>query len=404
MVKSKATKTGIKHIKNAPILDENVVALEDSTQDVYSIGLHGVLDFTKPLIIQENQGVIIITHNRESALSLRQAISKNVGIKVCLAIRGNNSQTEAEKLEKNSSFVIATPDRLNFHMENTRKCNWGETKYLIVDGLDVIIKSGHLPILENIMSKLPQGTLKRILTNSRDEICDGFVSRHLCNPKIIEEQLDLETKNLSHHSVNVDSDKKFLLLYTLLSRNQTKKCICIFSCASEVKFFKKLLECLSINTLSSSPQISDDKNLITHESFANGECKFLLSTMFTLKDMKMNDLDLLIFYDIPIIADYLQFARLHQSIKGKIIFFIDAATDLTKNSLLSFSTMNFTSNKLLNIQPKIEKIIERNYEIHKAARNGYRDYILSSKRNDYQLVAKSFGLAKAPLVNGIKDE
>jgi hypothetical protein len=67
------------------------------------------------------------------------------------------------------------------------------------------------------------------------------------------------------------------------------------------------------------------------------------------------------------------------------------------------SPLTLKQNRLLNVQEKIEKCIEKNYDVYKAAHHAYRNFILSSGLRDFHNIAKSFGLPRAPLVNGLND-
>lgn len=407
MVKTKAPKTG----KSAPKASKKIEVENDLFQNIVAVGKYSIDDLLVPLLEEYSKKsvtsteILIVTHDRENALSIRKTIRKTItdqGFTAYLAIKGNSAQTEVHNLEKSTGAVIGTAERLKFHMEHTKKFDLSQVKFLVIHDLNSLANAGHLELLESLYKHLPVDVITRLTTLQRTAPIDSFISSHLPSRKLLEKPLSLDANKLFQHYVNVTPDKKFILLFTLISRNLLKKTLVLFSCASEAKFFKKLLGCLGIKTTCSTPQNSSEKNEKAHSSFTKGNCQILLSTMIASSTCKFGSIDYLILYDLPNVADYSMFSSAKAA--GKIIFFIDgdSKTYMQTSSLL-FIELKFSGNKLLNVQGKVEKIIERNYELHKAARNGYRDYILSAKRSDYHLVAKSFGLAKAPLVNGLKD-
>lgn len=81
-----------------------------------------------------------------------------------------------------------------------------------------------------------------------------------------------------------------------------------------------------------------------------------------------------------------------------------------KHAKVPLNEFAFPTNKLANIQSQLEKLIEKNYYLHKSAREGYRSYLQSyashSHKNifnvqklDLQKVALAFGFTVPPTVN-----
>lgn len=81
-----------------------------------------------------------------------------------------------------------------------------------------------------------------------------------------------------------------------------------------------------------------------------------------------------------------------------------------KQANVPLNELEFADNKLANIQAQYERLIEKNYFLHKAARDGYKSYLLAYASHqhknifnvanlDLQRVAKAFGLQTPPFVN-----
>ena len=417
MVKAKVSKTSKKSKKSDKNIEKQANSseiLEEITQNIIATGDYSINDMILPLVKNlminssnlTHTAMIIITYDREKALNIKKVINLTIqdqDLRVNLAIRGNSSESESKKLEKNNGVIISTAEKLFFHIENTRQFNHKQVKFLIIDGLDIIIKNGNLQTLEKIFEKLDsENLIFRVLAYEKIEFSSTFFNNILSKTKILENIIESDTSNLIQKYVKVDSDKKFLLLYTFLFKNQTKKVVVLFSCSAEIKFFKKLLALLGIKIFSSNMKNSIEKNREVYLKFAEENSGILLSTIVNSSELSKNQTDYVIFYDTPKIEEYKKFTSLVKLENSKIIFFTDESNkNLIEN--LSVSELKFTSNKLINIQAKVEKLVERDYSLHKAAREGYRNYILSVSRKDYHKVAKSFGLNQAFLVNGLKD-
>jgi ATP-dependent RNA helicase DDX18/HAS1 len=71
---------------------------------------------------------------------------------------------------------------------------------------------------------------------------------------------------------------------------------------------------------------------------------------------------------------------------------------------------DFSSKKVANVQSQLERLIEKNFYLHKSAREGYRSYLQAYSSHshkhcfnietlDLQKVAKAFGFTVPPSVN-----
>lgn len=81
-----------------------------------------------------------------------------------------------------------------------------------------------------------------------------------------------------------------------------------------------------------------------------------------------------------------------------------------KKAKVPVNEFEFSWSKVSNIQPQLEKLIEKNYFLHKSAQEAYKSYVRAyashSLKNtfdinelDLQLVAKSFGFSVPPYVD-----
>jgi outer membrane cobalamin receptor len=123
-----------------------------------------------------------------------------------------------------------------------------------------------------------------------------------------------------------------------------------------------------------------------------------------MKLLEKTPCDTIILYDFADFSWYLRFMseKVHDGTKA-IWFTDDNEETRLKAKGLVMEKMTFEKNKMINVQGRIEKMVQKNYAVHRAAREAYRDYILSVVEKDCHKVAKSFGLDRAPLVNGLRD-
>jgi ATP-dependent RNA helicase DDX18/HAS1 len=405
MVKSKKPKT---HTKKDENVTKNPLDVDGNLVAIGAYDLNWVLDSILAKILKDPESLshtslIIITQNREKALTLKQTIkSLTQSTSIVTGIKGNNISSETLKFQSNPVFLITTPEKFKYHIENTKNFLWQTTKYILIDGLDRIINTQY-DAIEHIFKILPSSIEVKALMGEKTQKSHNFIDKYLSGSSIIEERNSVDPSNLAQKYVKVPADYKFLLLYTFMFRNQSKRILVIISCSSAAKFYKKLLNSLGLKAVCLDPMKSAEKQSKVYSDFTASASGILISTMACSSRFLGTDLNYLILYNVPDIQVY---TKLAASLKDtcKIIFFIDDSDEeFAKNSGLRFSEMKFSVNSVLNIQPKIEKIIERNYALHKAAREGYREYILTGTYKQYQKIAKSFGFQKPFLVNGLNN-
>jgi len=81
-----------------------------------------------------------------------------------------------------------------------------------------------------------------------------------------------------------------------------------------------------------------------------------------------------------------------------------------KHAKVTLNEYEFPSNKIANVQSQLEKLIEKNYYLHRSAREAYRSYLLAYASHshkeifdvhslDLTRVVKAFGFDNPPKVN-----
>ncbi|VDO57966.1 unnamed protein product, partial [Onchocerca flexuosa] len=105
-------------------------------------------------------GVIVISPTRELSMQtygvLSEILEKHSALTHGLIMGGANRQTEAQKLAKGVSFLVATPGRLLDHLQNTDDFTVKNLKCLIIDEADRILDIGFEIEMQQILRLLPK--------------------------------------------------------------------------------------------------------------------------------------------------------------------------------------------------------------------------------------------------------
>lgn len=371
-------------------------------------------------------GVIVITPTRELALQifgvareLMEFHSQTYGI----VIGGANRRQEADKLVKGVNLLIATPGRLLDHLQNTKGFVFKNLKALVIDEADRILEIGFEDEMRQIIKILPNEDRQSMLFSATQTTKVEDLARISLRPgplfiNVVSETDHSTADGLEQGYVVCESDKRFLLLFSFLKRNQKKKTIVFLSSCNSVKYYAELLNYIDLPVLDLHGKQKQQKRTNTFFEFCNAERGILICTDVAARGLDIPAVDWIIQFDPPDDPrDYIhRVGRTARGTKGKgksLMF-------LTPNELgflrylkaakVPLNEYEFPTNKIANVQSQLEKLIKSNYYLHQTAKDGYRSYLQAyashSLKTVYQIdkldlakVAKSYGFPVPPKVN-----
>ncbi|XP_011797117.1 PREDICTED: ATP-dependent RNA helicase DDX18-like [Colobus angolensis palliatus] len=322
-------------------------------------------------------GVLILSPTRELAMQtfgvLKELMTHHVHT-YGLIMGGSNRSAEAQKLANGINIIVATPGRLLDHMQNTPGFMYKNLQCLVIDEADRILDVGFEEELKQIIKLL------------------GYV---VC-----------------------PSEKRFLLLFTFLKKNRKKKLMVFFSSCMSVKYHYELLNYIDLPVLAIHGKQKQNKRTTTFFQFCNADSGTLLCTDVAARGLDIPEVDWIVQYDPPDDPkEYIhRVGRTARGLNGRghalLILRPEELGFLRylKQSKVPLSEFDFSWSKISDIQSQLEKLIEKNYFLHKSAQEAYKSYIRaydshSLKQifnvNNLNLpqVALSFGFKVPPFVD-----
>lgn len=371
-------------------------------------------------------GVIIITPTRELALQIFGVVrelmefhSQTFGI----VIGGANRRQEAEKLMKGVNLLVATPGRLLDHLQNTKGFIYKNLKALVIDEADRILEIGFEDEMRQIIKILPNEDRQTMLFSATQTTKVEDLSRISLRPgplfiNVVSERDNSTADGLEQGYVVCESDKRFLLLFSFLKRNQKKKIIVFLSSCNSVKYYAELLNYIDLPVLELHGKQKQQKRTNTFFEFCNAERGILVCTDVAARGLDIPAVDWIIQFDPPDDPrDYIhRVGRTARGTNGKgksLMFLIPNELGFLrylKAAKVPLNEYEFPTNKIANVQSQLEKLIKSNYYLHQTAKDGYRSYLQAysshSLKTVYQIdkldlakVAKSYGFPVPPKVN-----
>jgi len=235
----------------------------------------------------------------------------------------------------------------------------------------------------------------------------------------VDDKADAATADrLEQGYVVCPAEGRFLLLFTFLQRNLSKKIMVFFSSCNSVKFHGELLNYIDIPCLDIHGRQKQAKRTKTFFEFCNAKSGILLCTDVAARGLDIPAVDWIVQFDPPDEPnEYIhRVGRTARGEKGRgraLLFLLpEELTFLRylKKAKVPLNEYEFPSKKIKNVQTQLEQFISKNYYLHQSAKDAYASYlkayashqlknIFDVNRLDLHKVGKSFGFTVPPNIN-----
>ncbi|EIT79187.1 ATP-dependent RNA helicase [Aspergillus flavus] len=371
-------------------------------------------------------GAIIVSPTRELALQIfgqvRELLahhSQTYGI----VIGGANRRAEAEKLMKGVNLLVATPGRLLDHLQNTQGFVFKNLRTLIIDEADRILEVGFEDEMRQIAKILPSENRQTMLFSATQTTKVEDLARISLRPGPLYINVDHRKEHstvegLEQGYVICEADKRFLLLFSFLKRNLKKKIIVFLSSCNSVKYYGELLNYIDLPVLDLHGKQKQQKRTNTFFEFCNAKQGTLICTDVAARGLDIPAVDWIIQFDPPDDPrDYIhrvgRTARGSNG-KGRSLMFLQPSEvgflKHLKEARVPVVEFDFPTQKIVNVQSQLEKLIGQNYYLNKSAKEGYRSYlqayashslrsVFDVHKLDLVKVSKGFGFSTPPRID-----
>ncbi|KAK8652295.1 hypothetical protein V6N13_061316 [Hibiscus sabdariffa] len=382
--------------------------------------------YNVPFTPRNGTGVIVICPTRELAIQTH-AVAKDLlkyhSQTLGLVIGGSARRGEAERIVKGVNLLVATPGRLLDHLQNTKGFIYKNLKCLMIDEADRILEANFEEEMKQIIKYLPKQNRQTALFSATQTKKVEDLARLSFQTTPIYIDVDDGRKKVTNEGLQqgycvVHSSKRFILLYSFLKRNLSKKVMVFFSSCNSVKFHAELLRYIHVDCLDIHGKQKQQKRTTTFFDFCKAEKGILLCTDVAARGLDIPAVDWIVQYDPPDEPkEYIH--RVGRTARGEgakgnaLLFLIPEELQFLrylKAAKVPVKEYEFDEKKMANVQSHLEKLVANNYYLNKSAKDAYRTYILAYNshsmkdifnvhRLDLQAVAASFCFSCPPKVN-----
>jgi ATP-dependent RNA helicase DDX47/RRP3 len=245
----------------------------------------------------------ILAPTRELAYQITQqleSLGSTIGVRCATIVGGMDMMSQSIALAKRPHIVVATPGRLQDHLENTKGFNFRGLKYLVMDEADRLLDMDFGPIIDKLLQSIPRDRTTMLFSATMTTKVAKLQRASLKNPVQIEVGTKYSTvSTLSQYYVFCPFVQKDTYLVSIVN-DQTGSSILIFTrTVHDTSRLAILLRMLGFSAIPLHGQLSQSARLGALGKFKGGGRNILIATDVASRGLDIPAVDLVINYDIP---------------------------------------------------------------------------------------------------------
>ncbi len=215
---------------------------------------------------------------------------------------GSSWDYEKKALTQVADFIVATPGRLISHL-NLGYVDLSSLKYFVLDEADKMLDMGFLPDISSIIERLPAKRQNMMFSATMNPKIKTLAMKILSNPKEVSIAIAKPAEKIVQAAYLVHDNQKIKLLENLLEDKVDSKLIIFSSKKTTVNEIVKRLVAKKIDAKGIHSGFEQNEREQILLDFRNGKHKVLIATDIVSRGIDIDDIDLIINFDIPAEAE-----------------------------------------------------------------------------------------------------
>tara|TARA_B100000900_G_scaffold403042_1_gene409638 strand:- start:800 stop:1942 length:1143 start_codon:yes stop_codon:yes gene_type:complete len=289
--------------KSIPVINERKDIIAQSQSGTGKTGAFtiGSLNLVKEDLNKTQ--ILIVNPTRELAeqtINVIHEISSYTKITKSKAVGGTNVNACSESLRREPHVVVGTPGRI-MDMINKRCLITSEVTTLVIDEADEMLSFGFLPTLQEIIRCMPKDAQICLFSATMPQEMLELTDKFMNNPeRILVNKEELTLEGISQYYINTKVNHwKYDVLTDIYDSIQISQCIIYINSKNKLmEIYQKLIENnFPVGMIHGSLQTNERD--YTVKKFREGEIRILLSTDLLSRGIDIQQLSLVINYDLP---------------------------------------------------------------------------------------------------------
>ena len=258
----------------------------------------------------ENAGkkCLILAPTRELAVQIEEEAKVLVGtsgLKAFSVYGGVGYEKQIAALKKGVDIVIGTPGRV-IDLNEGGNLDLSNAHFCVIDEADRMFDMGFYDDLRKILKKLPEAETRQTMLFSAtlNTYVKNLAWEYTRDPvEITIEAENITVSEIKQELLHVSSDEKMKLLVGILKHENPESAIIFCNTKRSCEVIAKRLV---INEIQAEFMIGDlpqSKRLAILKKFKAGEIKILVATDVAARGIDVDDLAMVINYDLPVEAE-----------------------------------------------------------------------------------------------------
>jgi superfamily II DNA/RNA helicase len=267
--------------------------------------------FGVPMLQMTNPGApgpqaLILTPTRELAVQVDsdlKQMSKHLQHKTTAVYGQHNMNVEIQALNKSIAIVTGTPGRVYDHISHGKLVT-KHIRFLVLDEADRMLDMGFLDQVGRIIKTLPKDRVTLLFSATIPAEISKICREYMKDPVTIEIESHTKTVDTTQQVYyRVDNKEKSIQLNRLLLFEQPESCMIFCNTRIMVDRVQNYLSRKGYASQALHGDISQVKRLKTLQQFKQGEFHLLVATDVAARGIHIDDLSLVINYDVPLEKD-----------------------------------------------------------------------------------------------------
>ncbi|KAF9651517.1 DEAD-domain-containing protein [Thelephora ganbajun] len=245
----------------------------------------------------------VISPTRELAYQISQqfeALGSAMGVRCAVIVGGMDLMSQRVALAKKPHIVVATPGRLNDHLENTKGFSLRTLKFLVLDEADKLLDLDLGPVIDKILKVIPKERTTYLFSATMTTKVAKLQRASLSNPVRVEVSSKYSTvSTLLQYYLFIPMVKKDANLIYLANSLASNTIIIFTRTVHDAQRLSMILRTLGFPAVPLHGQLSQSARLGALAKFKSGGRKILVATDVASRGLDLPSVDIVINYDVP---------------------------------------------------------------------------------------------------------
>ncbi|SCV67173.1 BQ2448_5819 [Microbotryum intermedium] len=254
----------------------------------------------------EPQGLFacVLAPTRELAYQIAEqflALGSGIGVRVATIVGGIDTMSQQVALAKKPHIIVATPGRLQDHLENTKGFSLRTLRYLVMDEADRLLDLDFGPVIDKILKLIPREKRHTYLFSATMTTKVAKLQRaSLRDPVKLEVSSKYQTvSTLLQYYLLVPMKHKDLHLVHLAHTLSGNTIIIFVRTVLDAQRLSIILRLLSFPAVPLHGQLSQSARLGALNKFKSGSRSILVATDVASRGLDIPAVDCVINFDLP---------------------------------------------------------------------------------------------------------